>query len=351
MATPPGQKNQATTVPSGTLGDCSPAQYRSTAESDSDPRRFPRVLAAVLNYNGRNHLESLLPTLVRQDYPNLEITVVDNASSDDSVPWLQRNFPSVGVIQLEENVGYSALNLALKHARQGGAEYVLLLTNDLRLDSRCVSHAVEAATADHSIGIIGFEMLGALRWVDPGALDEASANLKDTELQEREWIEGAAMFCRQSMLDLLGGIDAKYFVYADEDDLQYRARAAGFRLVGLNTPVWHNAGRNVLATATRTSAYLQMRNLIRFRLKSYGYWMGLKTAAWVGMNACKPGRAPDRTMPFEVRLRPFGPLENLPIVLQAVSWNLLNLPETWAARRRDQRRINAARGLLSNDGE
>ncbi len=308
--------------------------------------KLPRVLAAVLNYNGREHLESLLPTLVTQDYPALSVMVVDNASTDDSAAWTEAAFPQVRVLRSPRNLGYSVLNTAFDEAAATGAEYVLLLTNDLMLDPRCVSHAVQAAEADPRIGVVGFNMLGALRWVDPALLDEASAAWRELTVEDGDWIEGAAMLVRRRAVDLLGPIDPAYFAYADEDDFQHRLSAAGFRLVRINTPVWHNSGRNVLGGASRHGAYLQMRNLIRHRSKNFGWWLGIKTAAWVAVNALKPRDTTDRASPFEVRLRPYGPVANVPIVAQAIGWNLLRLPQTWAARRDALRRIRDARAHL-----
>ena len=317
----------------------------------SDPDAgTPRVLAAVLNFNGRGHLETLLPTLRAQDYPRLSLLVVDNASTDDSVAWLRARHPEVAVLARARNGGYAALNDAMDEARRQDAAFVFLMTNDLRLDPRCVAHAVQAMAGDARLGILGFEMLGAQRWAPPSALDEASAAWDGLRVEDREWVEGAAMFCRREMLDLLGGLDPVYFVYAEEDDLQHRARAAGYRVAGINTPVWHNAGRNVLAAAPAGSAYLQMRNLIRHRAKNHGIWMGLKTAAWVAVTACSPRGTVDRSVPFEARLRPFGPARNAPLVARAIGWNLLHLPQTLAARRRDGRRAAQARRRMEQGG-
>ncbi|MBW3573092.1 MAG: glycosyltransferase [Gemmatimonadetes bacterium] len=307
----------------------------------------PRVLAAVLNFNGKPHLQALLPTLAAQDYPRLSLLVVDNASTDGSLAWVRAAHPEVAVLPRARNDGYAALNDAIDEARRQDAEFVFLMTNDLRLDPRCVSHAVRAMRDDARLGIVGFHMLGAVRWVDPAALDEASARWDGLRVEDRGWVEGAAMFCRRRVFDVLGGIDPVYFVYAEEDDLQYRARAAGFRVAGVNTPVWHNAGRNVLAETPARSAYLQMRNLIRYRAKNHGMWMGLKTAARVAVNACGPRDTADRTVPFEARLRPFGPARNAPLVARAIGWNLLHLPQTLAARGRDLSRVRQARRQLA----
>jgi GT2 family glycosyltransferase len=319
------------------------------ARTTAPVRETPGVVAAVLNYNGRAHLEAILPTLLGQDYPALEVVVVDNASTDDSVEWSRGAFPQVRILPQARNRGYSVLNAAFDEAAGSGAEFVLLLTNDLMLDARCVSHAVEAALRDPRIGIVGFTMLGALRWVEPSALAEASARWEGLEVEESGWIEGAAMLVRREIVELLGGIDPVYFAYADEDDFQHRVRAAGYRLVRINTPVWHNAGRNVLAGASAFGAYLQMRNLIRHHAKNQGLWRGVKTAAWVAVNACRPRDTSDREMPFEVRLRPFGPLTNSVIVARALAWNLLHLPQTMGARWRTQRRIRRARARLGTE--
>lgn len=310
----------------------------------------PRVLAAVLNFNGVEHLRALLPTLAAQDHPRLSVLVVDNASTDGSVAWVRSAFPSVGVLALDRNEGYAALNRAAEQAVRDGVDYVLLLTNDVRLDPRCVSQAVRAAEADPRVGVVGFDMLGALRWVEPAALERASAAWRGPAVEKAERVEGAAMFVRARVFGLLGGIDPVYFAYAEEDDFQLRVRQAGFRLVRVNTPVWHNAGRNVLGGANRRAAFLQMRNLIRYRAKNQGLWMGLKTAAWVAVNACRPRDTADREVPFHARLRPAGPVANAPLVAGAIGWNLLHLAGTLAARRRDQARVRAARVVLASEG-
>ena len=296
---------------------------------------------AILNYNGRTHLAYSVPSVLAQDYPSAAVVVVDNASTDGSVEWVRRTFPNVGVLSLPANVGYSALNVAVDGDER--AEFVLLMTNDIVLEPRALSHAVEVASAHSDVGIIGFEMLGAQRWVDPSALAEASARMDRPALRDAEWIEGAAMLVRRRLLGDLGGIDAAYFAYCDEDDLQWRVRWAGYRCVKITTPVWHNAGRNALATVPRHSAYLQMRNYIRYRTKNWGAWEGIKAAAWIAYRACCPGIPVDRTSPYESRHRPFSPLRNAAIVAQAWAWNVLHARETLRARRETRARIRRVR--------
>lgn len=303
----------------------------------------PRVVVAILNYNGRGHLEYSLPTVTGQAYPAFDVVVVDNASTDGSADWVRAHHPRVSVLTLERNVGYSALNAALELARSTAAELLVFMTNDVMLDARCLAHAVTVAARHPDVGIIGFDMLGAQSWVDPSALSEASARVSAPEVRDAEWVEGAAMVFRRELVDALGGIDAAYFAYCDEDDLQWRVRFAGYRCVKITTPVWHNAGKNALADVPRRSAYLQMRNYVRYRTKNWGVWEGLKAAAWVAKRACSPGPPGDRRVPYEARYRPYAPWRNAPIVLEACAWNLVHVLDTLSARRTMLARVERAR--------
>src|SRR5579872_6120239 len=102
----------------------------------------PRVTAAVLNFNGRALLEVLLPSLASQSFADLEIVIVDNGSSDDSLAYLARSWPGAQVVALPRNVGVAgALNVCMQ---AGSGELVLLLNNDVELEQRCVQELVLA---------------------------------------------------------------------------------------------------------------------------------------------------------------------------------------------------------------
>jgi GT2 family glycosyltransferase len=118
---------------------------------------MPRVSAAVLNYNGRRLLEVILPSLTAQRYRDFEILVVDDCSNDDSLEYLQREWPVVRVLSTgDSNVGVSAaLNVAV---RASSGEFVALLNNDIELDPLWLGELVaaldrhpEAATVDKPI--------------------------------------------------------------------------------------------------------------------------------------------------------------------------------------------------------
>ncbi len=87
------------------------------------------VAVLILNWNGRFLLQTCLPPLLNQSYTNYKVVVVDNGSSDDSVPFVRQQFPQVRLIQNEENLGFSrGTNAGL---RQISADVVVLLNNDV----------------------------------------------------------------------------------------------------------------------------------------------------------------------------------------------------------------------------
>jgi cellulose synthase/poly-beta-1,6-N-acetylglucosamine synthase-like glycosyltransferase len=103
----------------------------------------PLVSAVVVNYNGLRHLGGCLDSLMTQDYPRLEVIVVDNGSSDASAALTRENYPHVKLISIPKNVGHGdAFNIGMERARGG---LILHLDNDVVLGPRTVNQLVAAA--------------------------------------------------------------------------------------------------------------------------------------------------------------------------------------------------------------
>jgi GT2 family glycosyltransferase len=302
-----------------------------------------KIIVTILNFNGKKHLERLLPSVLDQTCRDFEVVVVDNCSTEDDVAWLKANFYTVKVVIAPSNEGYSALNRVFDLSEARDAAFFIFLTNDLILDRRVLEHGRKVLAEDKSIGLLGFEMLGAMKWVEPSDLTAASARLGVPVATETKLFGGAAMMFRREIYELLGGIDPVYFCYCDEDDFQTRAKAAGYRIAVLNTPIWHNAGNNTLATSSRWAAYLQCRNDIRFRLVNFGLLRATACAIKGALIACAPFVKIDRGSPYEVRRRPFSPVRNAGIVLEAWWWNAVHFCETLRIRGEVRRRIRQAR--------
>lgn len=101
-----------------------------------------KVTIIIPNYNGKHFMEPCLKSLAEQTYKDFKILVVDNASSDGSVEYMQNNYPEIELISLSENYGFSkAVNVGIKHS---DTPYVILLNNDTTVDSHYIEAMVKA---------------------------------------------------------------------------------------------------------------------------------------------------------------------------------------------------------------
>ena len=126
----------------------------------------PLVSVVVLNYNGKIYLERCLSSLLNQTYPYVEIILVDNASSDDSVNFVRTRFPAVKIIENEENLGFAAGNNVGIRIAQG--KYIVTLNNDTEAHPEWLEHLVRVAESNETIGMCASKVLS---FDDPRIID------------------------------------------------------------------------------------------------------------------------------------------------------------------------------------
>src|ERR1700749_925856 len=92
---------------------------------------LPKVAIVILNWNGKSYLQNFLPSVLATTYPNLEIVVGDNASTDDSVAFLKESYPTITILQNNENYGFTGgYNRVLSRVE---ADYYILLNSDIEV--------------------------------------------------------------------------------------------------------------------------------------------------------------------------------------------------------------------------
>jgi len=124
---------------------------QAITQEQAQPDRLVSIL--IVNHNGRHHLPELLSSIAEQTYRNFEIILVDNASSDGSLEMLRSDYPEVKVVALSENVGFAeANNIA---AEEAIGDYLLLLNNDMRVETNLLAALVGCLESDPSIGAVG----------------------------------------------------------------------------------------------------------------------------------------------------------------------------------------------------
>jgi GT2 family glycosyltransferase len=255
----------------------------------------PLATIALPNYNGRALLEAMLPSILAQDYPNFEILVVDDASSDDSVAYLREHWPQVRVLRLEQNSGVSvAMNHCWRHAR--GA-YVALVNTDVELDQAWLRLLVDELDARPQAAsatgkTLNFRDRALLDGAGDRMLWSGTATRRGLgERDRRQYERGEAVFSacggmavyRRRAFDLVGGFDEDFWAYMEDVDWGFRAQLAGFTCRYVPSALaYHMGGESfgrkpgprVWSLQRRNSLWLVLKNYPARSLLRYGHEVG-----------------------------------------------------------------------------
>jgi len=303
------------------------------------------VCIIMLNYNGRDHLEYCLPSLMNTTYPNCKIIVVDNASPDNSADKVNKLCPNALLIRSNYNRGWSGgNNMGILTAMNMEAKYIVFANNDIKVDPRWLWEAVAVAEANPRIGVIGFKILE----LEPGSQDRdagfelAKMNWHSLEITCPKYVGGMAMFVRAELLNYIGLFDEDFFAYGEENDFQIRARKAGYEVIEINMPVWHYGQGSFGKIPIRASA-LQTRHNIRLLIK-HGSFLDLMSAAYkyIRLRVLPFKRVPINSA-IEKRLQTSTLVVNLSILTWSVLWNIVMLPKTIKRRKEDGFRVAQAK--------
>lgn len=202
--------------------------------------KYPKVFIIILNYNRRDCLKKCLDSVFKITYPNFEVVLVDNNSSDGSFEMARTGYSRAVFIKNEENLGYSAgNNVGIKYALERMADFVLLLNNDTEVRSNFLENLVEAAGKSEKIGIISpliFDGYSGKVWFSGGKIDWLRMKtVHDTEIKagdnfETDFISGCAMLVKKEVFRKIGLLDEDFFLYWEDADFSFRAKKAGFSM-------------------------------------------------------------------------------------------------------------------------
>ncbi len=223
---------------------------------------WPKVTVVVINWNGLADTSECLESLRGIAYPSYQTIVVDNGSSGDDVRLLRERFgEQIRIIASPDNLGFAGgANLAIRETINRGDDYVLLLNNDMTVDSRFLDELVRAAeerpdaaalcpkiyfreqpTVICSTGGRVNAWAGIARQVGRGEEDRGQYE----RVAVRDYADGAAMLIRRQALDRVGLLDEEYFAYWEETDWCARAAEAGYKCYYVpSARVWHKTARS-----------------------------------------------------------------------------------------------------------
>ena len=140
-----------------TVNDYSEENFNSLVDTDRARDDFPVVAIVILNWNGKRFLEQFLPSVISSSYLNKKVIVADNASTDDSIAFLQQHFPQVEILQNDTNEGFAkGYNTVLQ---QVTADYYVLLNSDVEVTPGWIEPIIELMESNAAIGACQPKML------------------------------------------------------------------------------------------------------------------------------------------------------------------------------------------------
>lgn len=250
----------------------------------------PSVAIVILNWNGKNFLAQYLPSVMASLYSNKKIIVADNASTDDSISFLQNNYPQVQIIQNPANEGFAkGYNTALKQVE---ADYYVLLNSDVEVTSNWIGPVIELMEQDKMTAACQpkilafddktkFEYAGACGgWLDEFGYPFSRGRVfdfceKDTgqydTVQQCFWASGAAFFVRSSVYHELKGFDEFFFAHQEEIDLCWRMQLAGYKIFAQPASVVYHVGGGTLQRGNTQKTFLNFRNNLVMLAKNLSF--------------------------------------------------------------------------------
>ena len=257
----------------------------------------PSVACVVLNYNGREVTLEALDSLIRMEYPDYEVVVVDNGSTDGSDRAVAERFPQVARVRTEINLGPAGgANLGIRHALDRGFDYVLILNNDIEVASDLLSEMVRLAESAPRIGIVGPKAYyywdrrriwaagGRLTFRESVTRERGSGELdrgqydRDVEIG---YVNGCAQLVKRQVFEEVGLWDPIFHLSFEDADFCFRARRAGWQCwYAHRARLWHMVSVSV-GGYRAPKTYHSARSTALFVRRHAGVWQWLRAVTMI----------------------------------------------------------------------
>lgn len=260
--------------PLSLLNSSPPEEDKGPSRTRHPDARDRDVNIIVVNHNGGNLVQNCLQSIIETKFRSFDVTVVDNASNDDSPEIITAQFPAVKLIRLPRNLGYAAANNI--GIRTGSGKYVVLLNSDTEVEPEWLTSLVQAAertpntaflqpkilfldkrdalnSAGNDIHIAGFGVCRGIGTQDKGQYDE---------MEDIGYASGACVMASRAALQKVGLLDEVFFAYGEDKDWGWRAKMLGYRSVYVPSARVYHKWSAVLGWSPTKMYYLELERLV-----------------------------------------------------------------------------------------
>jgi len=251
----------------------------------------PRVAIIILNWNNYKYTSVCLRTIENLEYPNYQVILVDNGSTDGSGERLEYEFSKYIFIRNKINLGFAGgNNIAIKYAITNKYDYVLLLNNDTRvINPRFLNEMVNYAETNSKTGVVGPKIFKSESELQKSILRfptlssavhyrlVKSRKNNYNEINEVESLSGCCVLVRRSVIEDVGLLDENLFLYAEETEWFYRIRKHGWKVIFL--PV-----ESILHYGAQTTSLIQSKDIYVMKRSNFVYILakhGFKVQAFL----------------------------------------------------------------------
>ncbi len=245
----------------------------------------PLAFIIVLNWNGRHHLQDCLSSLSSLDYPSYKILLVDNNSRDESVLFVKSNYLHVNIIQNDRNLGFAeGNNIGIRYALSQGAEYIILLNNDTRVEPDFLTHFIQRGEEKKEVGVLGGKVL---MFSNPRIINSTGVNLNqfaygwdrdfgeevlriDRDRGEVLAVTGCLMAIKREVFGKIGFLDSKFFAYYEDVDFCIRVwKYTPFRVEYVPESIIYHKFSASVSGESYFKKYLMFKNQYRIFFKHF----------------------------------------------------------------------------------
>ena len=246
------------------------------------------ISIVILNWNGRHFLEKYLPFVeMYSQLPDVHVIVADNASTDDSLSYLEANHPEVRIIKLKENYGFAeGYNRALQQVE---SDYYVLLNSDVEVTEGWLQPLIDLMLQKPDIAACmpkirsiadrnSFEYAGSAGgFIDKLGYVFCRGRMfhtveKDTGQYDSEieifWATGACCMINAKLFHEFGGFDGVFFAHMEEIDLCWRLKNAGYTIWYTPRSVVYHVGGGMLPQSSPFKTFLNYRNNLLMMYKN-----------------------------------------------------------------------------------
>ena len=257
---------------------------------------FPKVAVVILNWNGIYYLERFLPSVYNSSYPNLAFILGDNASTDESVEFISKNYPKIEIIQNDKNYGFAeGYNRILDQVE---AEYYILLNSDVEVTEGWIEPIIDAMENDPHVAAAQpkilssvqpelFEYAGAAGgYIDKYGYPFCRGRIFDSVETDHGqyndpksifWASGAALFIKSKAWKESGGFDKDFFAHMEEIDLCWRLKRMGYTIQYYPFSEVFHVGGGALNKENPFKTYLNFRNNLVMLQKNLPFFQAYLT--------------------------------------------------------------------------